>query len=362
MIFQRAALREFASTAAAIFVGLSFILVTVVLIRFLGQAAGGQVPVDAVLALIGFTSLNWMPIALSLAVFISILLTLTRVWRDSEMVVWFASGVPLTAWVGPILRFALPVVIVIAAMSMYLSPWAQKKSAEYRKVLEAREEVSRVAPGVFREIASSKRIFYVESVAGDTAQVKNVFVASVLAGKQNVTVAEYGKTETAANGDRFIVLENGRRYEGEPGSAEFRVMHFERYSLRIEPKEVSRLELNSKTASTQALLAQPSPANLGELLRRAAIPISALVLALLALPLSFVNPRSGRTYSLIFAVLTFTVYFNLIGIAQAWVAQGKAPFFGSMWGIHSPMLLILAALLFRQLNPNRRWFRRRPAA
>ncbi|MDQ8022929.1 MAG: LPS export ABC transporter permease LptF [Moraxellaceae bacterium] len=365
MIFHRAALREFVSTAAALFVGLSFIMVTVVLIRFLSQAAGGQVPADAVLALIGFTSLNWMPISLSLSVFVAILLTLARNWRESEMVVWFASGQPLTAWIAPVLRFAIPIVAVIGALSLYVSPWAQMKAAEYRKDLEAREEVSRVTPGVFREIASAQRVFYVESIAGDEGRVRNVFVVTAREGKHNVTVAASGRIELAKNGDRFMVLENGRRYEGEPGRQDFRVMNFASYALRIEPKEVERVALSTKTATSTQLLTLPTQQNLGELLRRVSLPVSALILALLAIPLSYVNPRGGRAYSLVFAILLFTVYINLIGIGQAWVGQGRAGFAAAMASIHLPMLALFCVLMWRRTNPNRNWLgwlRRRGSA
>ncbi|HNQ76720.1 MAG TPA: LptF/LptG family permease, partial [Pseudothauera hydrothermalis] len=118
MIFRSALQREFAHSAAAVFVALFAILLTTVLIRMLGDAAGGKVPPDAVLALIGFGALARLPVVLSLAVFIAVLLSLSRAYKDSEMVVWFASGLPLTAWVRPVLRFALPLVAVVAATTL----------------------------------------------------------------------------------------------------------------------------------------------------------------------------------------------------------------------------------------------------
>jgi lipopolysaccharide export system permease protein len=127
MIFRRALQREFTHVAAAVFVALFAVLITVVLIRLLGQAAGGRVPVDAVLALIGFGSLKDLPIVLTLTVFLGVLLSLSRSYRDSEMVVWFASGLPLTTWIGPVMRFALPLTLVIAGVSLFLGPWANQK-------------------------------------------------------------------------------------------------------------------------------------------------------------------------------------------------------------------------------------------
>src|SRR3954452_9614615 len=108
MIFHRALLREFASLAGAVFMALFSIAVTINLICLLGKAAGGSIPTDPVFSFLGFFALGALPILLSLTMFISVLLTLTRGWRDSEMVIWFASGLPLTAWLKPVLMFALP--------------------------------------------------------------------------------------------------------------------------------------------------------------------------------------------------------------------------------------------------------------
>src|SRR5438552_3352589 len=124
MIFHRALLREFAGLAGAVFMTLFAISLTTRLIRLLGRAAGGQVPSDAVVAFLGFFALGALPVLLSLTMFIAVLLTLTRGWRDSEMVIWFSSGLSLTAWLKPVMLFALPQVALIGALSMIISPWA----------------------------------------------------------------------------------------------------------------------------------------------------------------------------------------------------------------------------------------------
>ncbi|MDO6387419.1 LPS export ABC transporter permease LptF [Uliginosibacterium sp. 31-12] len=358
MIFRRAAMREFASTAAAIFVALFFILVTVILVRLLSQAAGGRLPADAVLALIGFSTLNHLPVTLALSVFVAVLLSLSRSYRDSEMVVWFSSGLSLTAWLRPVLAFVMPIVAVIAALSLFLSPWAQGKALEYRKRLETRDEVSRVAPGVFRESVSAQRVFFVESVDREAGKVRNVFINSSKDGRQDLTVAAEGLVESASNGDRFVVLFNGHRYEGEPGSAEYRVMAFERYAVRIEPKEIGVIEFTPRTLTTLNLFLLPSNANKAELAWRFGIPLATLLLALLAIPLSFVNPRAGRANSLIFAVLAFAVYFNLLGVSQAWIAKGKLDVLAGMACVHGGMFLLLVLLFGWRMLPDLRRFKR----
>jgi lipopolysaccharide export system permease protein len=151
MIFQRAAIREFTHTAAGVFVALFAILMTTQLIRLLGQAAGGKIASEAVIALLGFGAISYLPVLLSLTLFVAILMTLSRWYRDSEMVVWLASGIPLTAWIKPVLGFVGPPVIVIAILSLLLAPWATQKSEAYRQTMDQRDDVARrVARGVQR--------------------------------------------------------------------------------------------------------------------------------------------------------------------------------------------------------------------
>ncbi|QID17289.1 LPS export ABC transporter permease LptF [Nitrogeniibacter mangrovi] len=358
MIFLRAAQREFANAAIAVFVALFAILVTTVLIRLLGQAAGGSVPSEAVLALIGFGALAQLPIVLSLTVFIAVLMTLSRVYRDSEMVVWFASGVPLTRWIRPVLRFVLPVVIGIAGVTFVLAPWAQYKSVEYKTRLNNQDDAARVAPGVFRESSGAQRVFFVEVGAGDDGRVKNVFVSTMQDGKLGVMVAEEGFVETRPDGQRFVVLERGRRYEGTPGSPDYGVMHFERYSVRLEAKAVTKLPTRTRMVPTVELLRTPQPDHLGELSSRIGLPLAALILSLLAIPLSYVNPRAGRTNNLIMAILIYLIYSNMISVAQAWITHGKIGFVAGLIAPHALMLTVLLLFFYRRMVVVAPWRRR----
>ncbi|TAK71902.1 MAG: LPS export ABC transporter permease LptF [Betaproteobacteria bacterium] len=349
-MFRRSLLREFGNLAVAVFATLFAITLTTQLIRYLGQAASGKLLSEAVLALLGFSALNYLPVLLSLTLFISVLMTISRSYRDSEMVIWFSAGLPLTAWVRPVLIFAAPLVFVIALLSLFLAPWANKQSEEYRRQLDSRDELSRIAPGVFRESANAERVFFVEGVAGDSGKVQNVFVASMQHGRLGVMVSRRGFTEAAANGDRFIVLADGRRYEGNPGEAEYRVMEFKRYAVRIETREAQSGQIPARALSTQTLLEEPHQGNLAELLWRIGLPLGALNLALLAIPLAFVNPRASRSTNLVFALLTYMVYSNLISVSQAWVSQGRISFHIGWWVVHVAMLLLLLALFYRRMS------------
>ncbi|MBI4191246.1 MAG: LPS export ABC transporter permease LptF [Betaproteobacteria bacterium] len=343
-------MRECASTAMATFVVLLGITIATQLVRFLGLAAGGSITFTGVFALLAFASFNYLPVLLSLTLFIAVLMTLTRSYRDSEMIVWLGSGVSLTGWIRPVLSFAVPVVILIALLSLLLSPWAITRSEEFRSYMDNRDDASQVTPGVFRESKQSERVFFVENVNEGENMVANVFVSSTQHQKIGVMVAKRGFLQTSEYGDRFLVLLNGRRYEGLPGMTEYKISEFERYAMRIEAREAKASAPSAKSLSTLDLLRNPNPIYLGELAWRIGLPLSALVLALLAIPLSFVNPRAGRSLNLVMAILVYMIYNNFLSIAQAWVAQQRISLPVGLWSVHAVMLVLLLLLFFRRLT------------
>jgi lipopolysaccharide export system permease protein len=350
VIFQRALLREFGNLAFAVFATLFAITLTTQLIRLLGQAAVGKVLSEGVIALLAFSALNYLPVLLSLTLFITVLMTLSRSYRESEMVIWFSSGLSLLAWIRPVLLFAAPIVALIAVLSLFLSPWAVGKAEEYRHLMKVRDEVSRVAPGVFLEASAADRVFFVEEIAGDETNVQNVFIAQMKQGTLGITISRRGYREAAENGDRLVVLLDGRRYEGIPGELDFKIMDFERYAMKIETRETQAEETSTKATSTFGLLLAPSNPRLGELLWRIGLPISAFVLALLAIPLSFVNPRASRSVNLLFALFTYMVYANVLSIVQAWVSQGRVAFGVGWWVVHAVMLGLLALMFYSRIR------------
>ncbi|MBL8381498.1 MAG: LPS export ABC transporter permease LptF [Burkholderiales bacterium] len=352
-IFRGSIKRELAQVAGAVFVTLFTVLATTQSIRLLGEAAAGRLASEAVVALLGFSTLGSLPVLLSLTVFLSVLLVVSRQYRDSEMVVWFASGQSLTAWLAPVLAFAAPFVILIGALSLGVSPWAAAQAERYKERLEARDDAARITPGAFKESAGGERVFFVETVAGDEVNVQNVFISSVERGRSGVMVSRRGFTEIAANGDKFLVMVDGRRYEGVPGRLDFRVMDFSRYAVRVQQKADREAPASTpKQLSTLTLVTRRSDANDGELVWRIGLPLSAATLAMLAIPLAFVNPRVGRSVNLVLALLIYLVYSNCLSITQAWVAQGRIGFASAWWLVHLAMVALLLALYYRRLAVN----------
>jgi lipopolysaccharide export system permease protein len=246
--------------------------------------------------------------------------------------------------------FAGPLVLTIALLSMFLSPWSAQLAEEYRAQLNARDEVSGIAPGVFRESRQAERVFFVESLQDEANFVGNVFVRSVQHQREGVMVAQRGFQETAPNGDKFLVLLNGSRYEGNPGTAEFRITRFERYAMRIEAYEAKRELPTVKSLDTSELIALNTKQAHGEIAWRFGLPISALILALLAIPLAFVNPRGGRSMNLVIALLIYVIYSNSMSMVQAWVVQGRIGLAGGMLGVHALMLCVLSVLFLRRMS------------
>lgn len=348
-LFHRALISEFASNGLLVFAVLLGIVVVSQLIRLLSDAVGGIIAVDGVLALLGFSAVNYLPVLLSISLFISILLTLSRCYRDSEMVVWFCAGTGLTRWIRPVLWYAVPVVALIALLSMVLSPWALQKADEFKKKLESRDDVAAATPGTFRESKQADRVYFVENMYPGTNRVSNVFVQSEQNGKLGTMVARQGLQETLPNGDRFLVLLNGTRYEGVAGQRNYNIVEFERYAIRIDSVQAKLAQPWARTMSTPELWRDRTTWNLAELEWRVGLPISALILALLAIPLGYVNPRAGRSLNLVLAIVLYMLYSNMISVTNAWVGQGKlSPGIG-LWGIHAVMLAITALMFYRRM-------------
>ncbi|MFZ5502120.1 MAG: LPS export ABC transporter permease LptF [Pseudomonadota bacterium] len=347
-VFRRALLGELMSNGLLVFAVLLAIIVVSQLIRLLGDAVIGRVALEGVVALLGFSAISYLPVLLSISLFISILLTLTRCYRDSEMVVWFCSGVGLTGWIRPMLWYIVPVVGCIALLSLVLAPWSLQKADDFKRTLESRDDVSSITPGVFRESKRADRVYFIENTDVGANRVGNIFVSSEQNGKQATMVAQQGLQEVAANGDRFLVLLNGTRYEGVAGQRDYNIVQFERYAIRVEAALVQNSRTWVRAMTTAELWENRTLQNLSELEWRIGLPVSAAILALLAIPLGYVNPRAGRSLNLILAMVLYMIYNNMISVTNTWVAQGELSPGVGLWGIHAVALAVTVLLFYRR--------------
>ena len=358
-LFGRRISGECASVALGVFAVLFGIIVTAQLVRVLNRAASGSIATDTVLAAMSFQTLNLFPLVIALTVFVAALVTLTRAHRDSEMVVWFACGVPLRAFVVPLLRFAIPFVVLVALITLFVRPWAVTRSQQLQAELQSRDEIALVAPGVFKETRNGSKVYFVERFSDFNQSLAELFIRAVDPGGESITVARSGSVEKAANGDRFLVMREGRRYEGSADAAAWRETRFERAEILILPYEKEPYNANAKSRSSADLYASERRVDIAELQWRLHLPIAALMLVLLAVPLGFVNPRANRSVNLALAVLIYALYSNALSITNAWVAQGRlAPWPGFLM-VHFALGGIILILVAWQTGALRRW-RRHP--
>ncbi|MEW5893177.1 MAG: LPS export ABC transporter permease LptF [Pseudomonadota bacterium] len=354
-IHQRALIREMTATSVYALAGLAAIVAVTLVARIFGRAATGDLVPQAILPFLGFSLLHLTPVLLSLALFMAVFLTLNRYWRDSEMVIWLSSGLNHLDWIRPVLQFALPVSLIIALLSLVLLPWAAQKRVGYEQFLSSQQDTANLSPGLFVEAAGGRKVYFVEASDGLDRQVRNVFIRSEQHGRIGIIAAQQGNRVIMDNGDPYLVLENGRRYEGKPGSMDFRVMEFERYAIRLEPSTGKPRSDKAKERDTLELIQNPSPENQAELGWRAGHPLSALILALFAIPLSFINPRAGRSLNILFAILIYAVYNNLIGLSEGWVVRQSLSAGASMLLIHGSMAVLLTLLFWLRMRGPGRW-------
>lgn len=349
MIFKRALRQELNFTTGVVFMVLVTLVLTNLMIRVLGNAASGTANPKDALVLIGLGMINYLPVLLTASVFVAILMVLTRWYKDSEMVIWQSAGISLLKILRPILNFTAPIAVAIAVLSIFASPWASEQSATIKQRFQQRDDISMLAPGQFRESSGNNRVFFVESINPETDVITNVFVTDFGKARQLVAVAKQGFIQNNPNGEKQLILETGRRYEGTPGNTDFRITEFDKYTVKLEDKVIDPIINGPRTLPVWVLIQDLNKAHLGEILWRVGLPLMAFVFAIIAIPLSYMDPRRGRYTALIMAVLLYFTYSNLLKLMQAWVSTGKLSFSIGWWLLHVVIALIgLTLIIYRQ--------------
>ncbi|MAO51740.1 MAG: LPS export ABC transporter permease LptF [Pusillimonas sp.] len=356
-LFKRSVVSEIMSHAGVVFSTLLVVWLSVLLVRLLGDAAGGSIGADVVFGLATFSSITALPVILSVSLFIAVLTTVTRNFRESEMVVWFASGLSLKDWIGPVMRLAVPAAMLIAFLTLFASPWAYRQIAEYRQRYEQRSDLSKVTAGQFIETENGARVFFAEDPVNEGDELGKVVARINDEGWLSVVTANSARVETQDNGDRFLVLSQGHRYDLKPGQTEFRLLDFQRYGFRLEGEgdttpEALRAQAESqiKARPTQQLFNDNNDNADSQIMWRLALPLAALNLALLAIPLGAVNPRLGRSGDVLIAGLVGLLYMNLINLSRGWIGTGQLNFYLGIWLVHAIFLALMVFMMWRKLR------------
>lgn len=356
MLFESSIRRELAQSFVAAFLALATIVITVMLVRTLGQASLGRVNPAEIPLVLGFTMLASLPVVLSLSLFVAVMGSLSRMHRDSEMVIWMSCGRSLFGALPPVFRFAWPILLAVAALAMLVLPWSNMQIHDLRARFEKRGDIERVSPGKFEESAGGRRVFFMDKASPDSNIGSNVFISAIERGRETVTSAQQGRV-VERNGERYILLERGQRLEFSADRSELRVSEFSELGVAISDLSDGPLaEPPPRSRSTLALAQEGSLASLSELSWRVGLVLAALNFLVIATAASTINPRVGRGGGLLVALFAFITYYNLLNLGQNWIASGKASMPGFMLALHGGALgLGLVWLAARQYNLNWRW-------
>lgn len=350
--------REMSRNFGGAFTVLFTVVITLMLIRILGQASDGQASPQDVFLLIGLTALSYLQIVITLSLFLAVLLTFTRLWLDSEMTILRTTGVGWARLMSSVLRFSWPILLLIAALTLFAWPWANQQTTALRIRFEQRSDIARVAPGQFRESVSGKRVFFIDKGAQTGGVAHDIFIRDETSGQTVLITAQSAQVQRI-DGQPFLVLRRGNRYAHTPGQANYTITAFESLEMRLDaatglgtmapPKNgpVNWLTQPDRNVPTQYLFNPAVPNWLGELSWRLGVPLSAALLALMALPLASGSVRTGRAGSLIAAILVYLIYFNLINVLQGWISERRVGFVSGFVLLHGAALLFLLALLWR---------------
>lgn len=349
MIIQRYLLRDILATFAGVALLLSLIFLSGTFVRILSEAAAGTYPATVVLKLFALKGIGNLVFILPLAFFLSVLLALGRFYRDSEMAVLAACGIGPGRIYEVVGKLAVVVAVLLAILAFYFAPWAEERSYQILDQAGARSELDGLAAGRFNKVGVQGELVYVESISRDRKTLDNVFATASVDGRRALLSAAHARQQVDPdNGARYLVFFDGHRYEGDPGEANYKVISFREHGIRLVTRDVIASARPRYAFTTEHLWRSTQPGDQAELQWRIAVPITTILLGLLAVPLSKSSPRDGRYGKLFVGILVYIVYNNLLSMAKSGLAKGEVRPDVGLWWVHLALVALLGVIIWRQ--------------
>jgi lipopolysaccharide export system permease protein len=362
VIIARYLVTQVFATLLGVVVVLLLIALSAQLVGLLGKVASGVLSVDLVMKVFSLKILTILVFILPLALFLAVLLALSRMYQDSEMAALAACGTGPGYIVRAIFGVALIFAVLQAVLTLLLAPWAEAQSQRLLQQAEASADIQGIVAGRFRELSQGVGVIYVQELSEDRTRMRNIFLQQQQGQERMLVTAESGYQFIDDNtGDRFMVLEQGFRYNGEPGRDNYAMIEFERHGIRIQEREPPRITPRFQAMPTKDLIKSKKRAHKTELQWRISSALMCLVLAVLAVPLSRSTPRQGRYARLALAIVVYMVFANMLSVARNWMYQGKLPPELGLWWVHGLMLVLAVILILRQTGYRHLFRRVKPA-
>jgi lipopolysaccharide export system permease protein len=348
--------REIAVSLTAVQIVLLLIMVSNQVLRVLGDVTAGTLPADAVATVLTGFSIKTFLRLLPISFYLGVILGLGRLYRDSEIVVMRACGVTDWDLLRPVAAVGLPVMLLSAAATLYVIPWADRIAEAATEAAAAELGLGALRPGRFTVADDGRITLFVEDIARDGRSLEGVFVENRGGARRGVERAEGGKSILdTRSGDRFLVLGPGVRYEGESGQATMRIIEYREHGILLREREpVVNLD-RIRVKATAELMQSNRRADRVELQWRFSLPFATVALGLLALPLSRVSPRQGRFGKFAVGLLAFIVFMNLLGLNRAWMEKGLVGAFPGFWWIYVLGVVVAVMLMALQNRWLERW-------
>ncbi len=347
-VIDRYLLREFFLSLIAVTSVLWLIFVATRFARYLAQAAVGNLPGEIIFTLLGYSSLSALDMILPIGALLAVMLAMGRMSSDSELTVMAACGIPERQIVKNVLIFSTVIAFCVGLLSLIIVPLVTTDGYKLEQNAKMAADTSGLVAGNFKESRNGEWTFYSEGLTEDKQGMENVFIEIHRNDKPMVFRAESGHFEIDSdNGNKYLILENGFRYQGEAGDQDFIIAQFASHSLLVEKGEAQQVRERHKALPTSELWHRGGRVDIAEIQWRASAVVMTIVLCLLAIKLANSGPRKGRYAGFFPAILVYIIYSNLLGVTRAWVSKGvMAPLFGAVW-VHVIMMIIVIVLFNR---------------
>ncbi|SER04861.1 lipopolysaccharide export system permease protein [Amphritea atlantica] len=349
MIIFRYLAKEVLISMAAVTLVLLLIIMSGRFISYLSIAAAGEIPMEAVFYYLLYRMPGFLELILPLGLFLGILLAYGRLYLESEMVVLQATGMSqrrLTMYtLGPALFTAL----LVSLMSLYLSPVGANQTEIMLQKQRNIGEFDVITEGRFQTMPRGNRVTYIENLDSLSGTMRGVFISEKVKVDNReqavMVVAEKGRSYTNPDtGIRYLVLDNGYRYEGNPGEADYRQIQFQEYGIRL-PDQQPIQQVNELYSLPTTKLFDGSAAERAQLHWRLSLPMLTLIVALLAVPLSKTNPRQGRYAKLIPSILLYMAYLMLLTNIRKYIERDGGEVI-LLWLVHLLFFALAMGLLY----------------
>lgn len=330
--------------------GLSVLVVIIVsrlFIRVLDQAISGQISNETLLSILGLKTIVTIAELFPAALFLAVLMVLGRMYRDHEMAAVSSAGGGSGIIYRAVFLLVFPVSLLAVGMSLFAAPWAESTILKLAIHDEETSETRGIAAGKFSEYSQGDLVFYVETIGADK-KMHEVFLQSLEHDKKDVSVitAQAARIQDSTDG-RYIVFEQGERIKGQPGNLDYAIEQFAEYAVRLETKIPDRSSVHIHAVPTYSLWQQNSITYIAELQHRFSIPMGALLLSFIAVPLAQISPRGGVYGNMVVGFLIYFSYGNLTRLSQGWVTNGAIPTWLGGAGVDVLLFLIGSLLLVR---------------